>query len=182
MWSGQGGAAVAEGAVKKWYLVYTKPRQESVARMNLARQGYEAYLPLMRQTRRQRGRRRTLISPMFPRYLFVHLDRTTDNWGPIRSTLGVVSIVRFGQMAAEAPDALIALLRSREDNEGIQTLAPADFRSGSKVRITDGPFMGCEGIYLARSSRERVVVLLQLCGKPARTLLDSDYLEAVTGD
>lgn len=173
---------MAETAVKKWYLVYTKPRQESVARINLARQGYEIYLPLMRQTRRQRGRRRTLISPMFPRYLFVHLDRSTDNWGPIRSTLGVVSIVRFGQMTAAAPDSLIALLHSREDEEGIQTLTPAEFRPGSKVRITDGAFMGYEGVYLARSSRERVVVLLQLCGKPARTLLDADYLEAITRD
>ncbi len=171
---------MAEETVKKWYLVYTKPRQESVARTNLARQGYEAYLPLMRHTRRQRGRRRMLISPMFPRYLFVHLDRTTDNWGPIRSTLGVVTIVRFGQLPAEAPDDLVALLRSREDGEGIQTVVPAEFKVGSKVRITDGAFMGCEGIYLARSSRERVVVLLQLCGKPARTLLDSDYLEAIT--
>lgn len=174
--------AVAGEAVKKWYLVYTKPRQESVARTNLARQGYETYLPMMRQTRRQRGRRRTLISPMFPRYLFVHLDRTTDDWGPIRSTLGVVSVVRFGQLPAEAPDDLVTLLRSREDEEGIQTVTPAEPKAGSKVRITDGAFMGCEGVYLARGSRERVVVLLQLCGKPARTLLDADYLEVITRD
>ncbi len=173
---------MAQEAVKKWYLVYTKPRQESVARTNLARQGYEAYLPLMRQTRLQRGRRRTMISPMFPRYLFVHLDRTTDNWGPIRSTLGVVSIVRFGQLPAEAPDDLVALLRSREDEGGVQTVTPPEIKPGSKVRITDGAFIGCEGVYLVRSSKERVVVLLQLCGKPARTLLDADFLEAITGD
>lgn len=173
---------MSEAAAKKWYLVYTKPRQESVARTNLARQGYETYLPMMRQTRRQRGRRRTLISPMFPRYLFVHLDRTTDNWGPIRSTLGVVSIVRFGQMPAEAPKDLVTLLRSREDEEGVQTVTPSEIKPGSKVRITDGAFMGCEGVYLARSSRERVVVLLHLCGKSARTMLDADFLEAITRD
>lgn len=168
-------------AAKKWYLIYTKPRQESVARTNLLRQGYETYLPLMRQVRRRQGRRQTVIGPMFPRYLFVHLDQTTDNWGPIRSTLGVVSLVRFGQLPAEAPDALIGFLHSREDEQGVQTIAPEDFRPGGKVRITDGAFAGYEGVYLARNSRERVVVMLDLCGKSTRTMLNPDYLEPVSG-
>ncbi len=165
---------------KKWYLVYTKPRQERVARTNLGRQGYETYLPLMRKPLRRRGRRTTAVVPMFPRYLFIHLDQSTDNWGPIRSTLGVISIVRFGHEPARAPDELVTWLHAREDEQGIQVLPPEDIRPGARVRIADGAFAGYEGIYLARSSRERVIVLLQLCGRPARTVLDPDFLEVIT--
>jgi len=165
---------------RKWYLVYTKPRQERIARTNLNRQGYETYLPLMRKSARRGGRRVSHVAPLFPRYLFIHLDQGTDNWGPIRSTLGVVSLVRFGREPAHAPDRLLDYLRTREDAQGIQVLPPEDIRPGAKVRIADGAFAGYEGVYLARNSRERVVVLLHLCGKPARTLLDPDHLEVIT--
>lgn len=167
---------------KKWYLVYTKPRQERVARANLGRQGYETYLPLMRKVLRRRGRRTSAIIPMFPRYLFIHLDQGTDNWGPIRSTRGVVSIVRFGHEPARAPDELVGYLHTREDEQGIQLLPLEDIQPGAKVRIADGAFAGYEGIYLARSSRKRIIVLLQLCGRPARTALDPDFLEVITRD
>ena len=48
---------------------------------------------------------------MFPRYLFIQLDRENDNWMPIRSTIGVQNLVQFGGIAARVPDNLISDLR-----------------------------------------------------------------------
>jgi transcriptional antiterminator RfaH len=164
---------------KRWYLVYCKPRQEKTALLNLARQGYESYLPLMREPRRRHGRRVSVVAPMFPRYLFVHLDQTTDNWGPIRSTVGVASMVRFGQRATPIPDSLIDCLRGREDEEGIQNVMPEALKSGARVRILDGPFTGYEGIFQVRTGKERVVVLLDILGRQARASVDESALEPV---
>jgi len=61
----------------------------------------------------------------------------------------------------------------------VQTIAPEDFRPGGKARITDGAFAGYEGVYLARNSLERVVVMLDLCGKSTRTTLNPDFLQPV---
>ena len=162
---------------KRWYLVYTKPRQEAVAKTNLMRQHYETYLPLARALRRRQGRRITVVEPLFARYLFVHLDQRTDNWGPIRSTLGVVSIVRFGQTPAEVPDDLVAFLRAREDQDGIQVIPAEEYRRGARVRVTGGSLMGYEGIFLAKSGYDRAVVLLEIMGRLARTSLDPADLE-----
>jgi transcriptional antiterminator RfaH len=164
-------------AVRVWYLVYCKPRQESVARENLTRQGYETYLPCMRDVRRRQGKRVSLIAPMFPRYLFIHLNRETDNWAPIRSTLGVVSVVRFGRTAASVPDDLLVMLRSREDAQGIQILPVEEYKSGSRVRITQGGFAGYEGIFQAATGRDRVTVLLDVLGRKARATVDSASIE-----
>ena len=164
-------------ADQQWYLVYAKPRQETVARMNLERQAYTVYLPLVRQPRRHKGRMITIVAPMFPRYLFIQLDQQTDNWGPIRSTFGVVSIVRFGQAAAAVPNDLIALLRSREDESGIQILPAEQYRRGAKIRITDGGFAGYEGIFVAHSGRDRVTVLLQVLGRNTRARVDLGAIE-----
>ncbi|MDH3513966.1 MAG: transcription/translation regulatory transformer protein RfaH [Gammaproteobacteria bacterium] len=169
--------AADDTADRVWYLVYCKPRQESLARDNLVRQGYEIYLPFMRDVRRRRGRRVPLIAPMFPRYLFVHLNLRSDNWAPIRSTLGVVSIVRFGRIAARVPDDLIRMLRTREDAQGIQILPVEVYKPGSRVRITRGGFAGYEGIYQATSGRARVTVLLDVLGRKARATVDSGSIE-----
>ncbi|MHB8535693.1 MAG: transcription/translation regulatory transformer protein RfaH [Sulfuricaulis sp.] len=166
-----------EPTARSWYLVYCKPRQEDVARENLVRQGYETYLPLLHDIRRRQGRRVSVIAPMFPRYLFVHLSRQTDNWAPIRSTLGVVSIVRFGREAARVPDGLVTILRSREDAQGIQILPLDEYQPGSRVRITQGGFAGYEGIFQAASGRDRVTVLLDVLGRSARTTVDSASIE-----
>jgi len=164
-------------STKKWYLVYTKPRQERVARTNLGRQGYEIYLPLMRQSLRRRGRRTTSVVPMFPRYLFIHLDQSTDNWGPIRSTLGVISLVRFSHTPTPVPDNLILVLRAREGVDGILQVAHRPLRRGSKVRILDGSLAGYEGIFLATSGHDRVVILLDILGKRTRTAIDAVSIE-----
>jgi len=169
--------AINDPAARVWYLVYCKPRQESVARENLTRQGYETYLPFMRDVRRRQGKRVSLIAPMFPRYLFIHLNRETDNWAPVRSTLGVVSIVRFGRTAASVPDDLLSMLRSREDTQGIQILPVEEYKSGSRVRITQGGFAGYEGIFQAATGRDRVTVLLDVLGRKARATVDSASIE-----
>jgi len=166
-----------EPQAKSWYLVYTKPRQEEIALSNLARQGYSAYLPRCRHMRKRQGRSMPVIKPLFPRYLFIHLDTHTDNWGPIRSTLGVTSLVRFGQQPAPAPETLIAFLRSREGEDGLHVWAEPTYRTGDRVRVADGALEGYEGILLARTSRERVVVLLDILGKQIRTQLDVNRLE-----
>jgi transcriptional antiterminator RfaH len=154
---------------KSWYLVYTKPAQEKVALMNLERQGYQAYLPRLRQVRKRQGRQVEVIEPLFPRYLFIHLDTHTDNWGPIRSTLGVTSLVRFGKEPARVPESLIIFLKAKASEEGHHVLVKPNFMEGDRVRVADGAFQGYEGILLVRSSRERVVVLLDIAGRQIRT-------------
>ncbi|BAU48614.1 transcriptional regulator [Sulfurifustis variabilis] len=169
-------AGAAAGRAR-WYLVYTKPRGEATARVNLERQGYTAYLPLVRQPRRRLGRRVSIISPMFPRYLFVHLDTETDNWAPIRSTLGVVSVVRFGQRPAAVPDDLIENLRRREDEEGVQVLPAERYEAGARVRITSGSLAGYEAVFQATTGRDRVQVLLEVLGRYTRTVVELAAIE-----
>ncbi len=159
----------------KWYLVYTKPRQEPLAQQHLQRQGYPTYLPLARHPRRRRGRRTYITEAFFPRYLFIHLDSANDNWAPIRSTIGVSSLVRFGQQPAAVPDDLIAKLRARENPEGLQEIL-VDYRAGDHVRIHDGPMAGYEGIFIARNGEERVILLLDMMGKQARLQVDIDAI------
>jgi transcriptional antiterminator RfaH len=164
---------------KSWYLVYTKPRQEKVAAENLLRQKYEVYFPQLGIWRTRRGKRQHVIEPLFPRYLFIRLDSQTDNWAPIRSTIGVMSLVRFGIEPARVPDELIGYLLSRHNADGLHEWAQPKLTLGDRARVVGGPLAGYEGILIAKSSRERVVILMDLVGGQIRAKLNPDQIEPI---
>jgi len=163
---------------KSWFLVYTKPRQEKTAKTQLARQGYRVYLPMIERVRKRGAKRTAHIEPLFPRYLFIHLDTYTDDWGPIRSTVGVSALVRFGREPAQVPDALVELLRSRESGSGLHVWAEPALRAGQAVRVNEGAMRGYEGIFVAGSGKERVIVLLDILGRRVRASVEAGQLVA----
>lgn len=167
--------------MQAWYLLQTKSRQESLAKLNLERQGYTVYLPVIRAKRRKREKNSVKLAPMFPLYLFIRLQEGVDNWAAIRSTIGVSGLVRFGQIAARVPDGLIAGLKASEDDQGIQILPEPKFMPGDHVRVAEGVFQGYEAVVYAKSSSERVVVLLKVIQNHLKVELDSQALEPFSG-
>jgi transcriptional antiterminator RfaH len=160
-----------------WYLVHTKPRQESAAFTNLQNQGYDCYLPKIRIERIRRHLAAVTIEPMFPRYLFIrlHTGEHAKSWSPIRSTPGVSRLVRFGDRPAKVDDRLIELLQWREQSRPVEVL----FRRGDRVVITDGSFAGIEAIYQAPSAEHRALILLELLSQPVTMRIETGVLRKV---
>ena len=159
-----------------WYVVHTKPRHEQTASDNLLRQGYEVYLPHIKVIKRVRGRQQALHEPLFPRYLFLQPGNAALSIAPVRSTLGVSTIVRFGQvpalMRAETVQGIRAFEASR-NAVGDDQLSP--LQEGVRVRIVDGLLAGLEGL-ISGVSKQRVIVLLQLIGKDTRVSMSQHQL------
>ena len=158
-------------------MVQSKPQQEFVAMENLERQGYHVYLPRIALRRRKKGKLVNQVVPMFPRYLFIRLSSKTDNWGPIRSSIGVSGLIRFGLSPAKVPDVLIRDLVDREDEKGVHIKTDPSFEKGDKVRIVDGPFEGYEAIFKAGQANERVLVLLNIAEQYASVKIPDSSLE-----
>lgn len=159
-----------------WYLIHTKPRQESVALENLERQGYRCYLPMMRREKVARGKLKLVDEPLFPRYLFIWLESTLQSlsWTPIRSTRGVTRLVTFGKEPAKVPPVLIEGIRQQQD---ALAQAPARaFSPGDDVLIVDGPFAGIEAIYQESDGERRVMVLIELMNRQVKVPLEPHQL------
>ena len=163
--------------MKFWYLIQAKPKSESIAKENLERQGYEVYLPLILGRTKRRGKKIKSVQPMFPRYLFISLSDQTDDWGPIRSTLGVSNLVRFGLKAAKVPENLINGLKKNENSEGIQELRKKILSPGDKLLIVEGPFEGHEATLYSQSSDDRVIVLLKITENFVKVKLEQGLIE-----
>lgn len=159
------------GASLPWYVVHTKVRQEQTACDNLARQGFTVYLPRIKVLKRIRNRQQAQKEPLFPRYLFLQPGSVTHSIAPVRSTVGVTTIVRFGQdPAVMRPQTLKSIrdfeIRRNEARE--EDISP--FQPGERIRVAAGPLTGMEGL-ISDVSHERVVVLMQLLGQDTRVSL-----------
>lgn len=162
---------------REWRAVFCRSRQETRAEAHLERQGYQVYLPRIRTCRRKRAYYRECIEPMFPRYLFVALADYRDNWGPIRSTRGVVGLVVVGDQVPVVPRSVVDGLIRRHDDRGIIDLsAVTEFRKGDPVEITGGPFAGLTAYFNTECSERRVSVLLELLNSPRQVELDRDFV------
>lgn len=156
---------------RKWYAVHTKPRQELLALQNLENQKYRCFLPRIQVKRIRRGKSQPVIEPFFTSYLFIQLVLEQTNIAPIRSTLGVTGLVRFGGYIPPVNDALVESLIARADANSILPSPepePAEFAPGQQVWIQEGPLAGCEAIFQARNGQERALLLIQILGDSTR--------------
>lgn len=165
---------------KSWYLIYSKPNQELSAKMNLERQGYEVYLPMI-HAKKKSSTNSTRLKAMFPRYLFIRLTKNVDNWSSIRSTIGVSHIVKFGLELAKVPLGLVNTLQKNADDDGNFEMRQTQFKPGDRIRIAEGCMEGYEGIMLARTSKERLMLLLNSLDSSIRKFeISDDQLELIS--
>jgi transcriptional antiterminator RfaH len=162
-----------------WYAAYTQPHGEARAVAHLERQGYTLYLPRYRRWVRHARQRAMVLRPLFPRYLFVGVDRLVQRRRPIRSTAGVIGLVMSGDEPVAVAPEVIEALRQRESEGMFDLLSPTQrLRVGSQVRVTQGPFEDLVGRLLGVAEHERVYILLDLLGRAVRAEVPAMAVEA----
>jgi transcriptional antiterminator RfaH len=163
----------------RWYVAHTHPHAEAKATAHLNRQGFEIYFPRYLKRRRHARRIETVAAPLFPRYLFVAVDLSAQRWRSIYSTVGVTRLVSGGDDPTAVPVGVVEALKSREDVSGFIKLDHRPpFRAGDKVRVLDGAFTSCLGLFEGMAERERIAILLDLLGRKVRVVLDADLVAA----
>lgn len=143
----------------RWFALYTASRHEKSVAQHLIQREIEFYLPLYKSERRwSDGSRVTLDLPLFPGYLFIHIQR-----GERSRALGVPGAVAVvggtGGEPAWLPDATIDALRSGLDARPVQP-HPL-LTAGQRVRIRSGALSGFEGIVVRNKGSFRVVLTVE---------------------
>ena len=156
---------------RRWYVVRTKPKQEARADANLRAWGLETlalriWEPPCSRTRRAHAGE---MAPLFPGYLFVRFEAETLVT-KVRLTRGVHSVVGLGESATPIDDAVVSLLRSRAQEDGLVRLAEP--KCGDVVEIIDGPLRSLAGIFERDiKGQARVLILLTSLGYPLHVQL-----------
>ena len=151
-------------------MLRSKPRQELIAQVNLTQQNYTVYYP--------QAQIEAKIVSLFPGYMFVQLDKELDNFFPIRSTKGVLNLIRFGMEYAIVPDEVIQLIQSEQQQTTDKIIDLSKFHAGDKVKVTQGALQTQNAIFAEYDGDKRVIVLLSFLGKQQKIKLNYKQIEA----
>ncbi len=149
-----------------WYALITKSKEELRAVEHLQAQGFCCFLPQIQTEKLSSGRVSSSLEPLFPRYMFIHLDDATDNFYSVRSTRGVSDFVRFGSLPAKVAPELIDEIRNRCRSQAVRDARLP--QENDAVELLEGPFRGLQAIFQCRDGEQRSIILLNLMQQQVR--------------
>jgi transcription antitermination factor NusG len=164
---------------RRWFAVYTNSRHEKTVAQHLIHREIEHFLPLYQSQRKwNNGLKVTLDLPLFPGYLFVHIDR--NERARVLNVPGALALVGgTGREPAPLPDQAIDGLRVGLQQRHIE---PHPLLTvGQRARILSGAMVGMEGVVLRRKNSCRVILTLEHIQRSIAVDVDENDLEPVAG-
>ena len=144
-----------------WYLLYTRPNREKKISEQLSLRKVDHYLPTLNATRTYCDRVKVISLPLFPSYIFIHLDCINEYFESLNID-GVLNFVKFGGEVARVPDIVVeGLKRVVEHGEDIE-VSFSEFRKGQPLTLSEGPLAGLQCEMVEYDSKERILVRINL--------------------
>ena len=162
-----------------WFVAHTQPLKELIAKQHLLEQGFEVYLPRFKKIRKHARKVEEILTPLFPRYIFVGMDLEVARWRSVNSTRGIAYLLTRDDYPAMLPTQVIRTLKSQEIIEGIVPVNSLNaFIKGDKVRVTDGAFKDQTAVFQGFDDKQRVQLLLGFMGREMQVSLPEYAVEA----
>jgi transcriptional antiterminator RfaH len=143
------------------------------AQAHLKNQRFRTFLPKRHKSIRHARRLRTIEAAFFPRYLFVVLDLTSQQWRRVNGTVGVSSLVMQGDQPQAVPRGIVEALVATADAGGILQLGER-LTMGGPVRLMAGAFAELLAILESVDDAGRVRVLLDILGRKVSIATNSN--------
>lgn len=150
-------AAITDATVERWFAVHTHARHEKVVAQEARDQGITVYLPVVKQVRQWSDRRKVIESPLFGCYVFVRITPDSQQRLKVLRINGVLRFVGLHGYGIPIPDEQIQTVRLLVD-EQLPVCSHPFLKIGQRVRIRSGALRGIEGILVARSGEQTLIV------------------------
>ena len=157
-----------------WYVAYTRANHERQVADQLAERGVENFLPQYESVHRWKDRKMRLQRPLFPGYVFVHLELKSRL--KVLQVPGVACLVGFGGKPASVPDEDLERIRGYL-NKGLRAEPHPYLTVGRLVRLKSGPLAGAQGILLRRKGNFRLVLSIELIRRAVAVDVDAVDVE-----
>jgi transcription antitermination factor NusG len=159
---------------KKWYVIHTKPKNEKKVFEQIVKKEIEVYLPLVQTIRYWSDRKKKLLIPLFPGYVFVNTNEE-ERKKAISNTYGAMRYVMYQRRPAIISDFEIKNIKlSLQAPEKIK-IEEKQMTEGDLVEITEGIFRGLTGyISEIRGHYKLIVNIIELNSTFSVQLSSSD--------
>lgn len=157
----------------RWYAIWVMSNAEFVVEEALRGYGIEAFLPTWSEVTQWKDRKKTILRPLFPGYLFARCEDS-----PRREILRIAGVIEIlpSSLNPQPVDAADLENVRRMLAAGLPT-APCAYITGDAVLIDSGPLAGVKGIVQRSKNGTRVVVKIELLRRAVS--VEVDYRDLV---
>src|SRR5690349_2844110 len=157
-----------------WWIGHTKARAEKAFAWDLMRKGIAHFLPMAERVRMYDGRKRRMMIPLFPSYVFFSGD-VESRYNALQTDrlANVIPVKEQGRLVSELVSIERAICGGTE-LELYQSLPV-----GQLCRVTSGPLAGLEGTVFRRDDITKFVVQVTVIGQGVSLNVDPDLLIAI---
>lgn len=161
----------------KWYALHTRSRFEQKVYDGIYGKSIEVFLPKIQVMSRRKDRRKKILVPLIPGYVFVHTDLNPEEYLSILKTVGVVRMIGIKGTPVPANDDEIASLMILDGTD--RTVQNRSYiNKGDRIMIMDGPLRGLTGFYLHHKEKsDKVVVSVELLNRSMEVDIEGWALE-----
>lgn len=160
-----------------WFALYTKPRHEFKAEIQLNAAGIENYLPVISKIKQWSDRKKKVLEPLLRGYIFIHAFERERIIALEQNSI-VRCICEHGR-PARIPDFQILNLQ-RFILEEREYIIHDGIIKGAKVRIKEGPFKDVEGVIVNEPNKKSIAVSIDLLNRTVIThFTDENILEVI---
>ena len=147
-----------ESIISKWYAIHTRSHFEQKVFDGLSGKSIEAFLPKIQVMSRRKDRRKKILVPLLPGYVFVKTDLQATEHLQILKTPGIVRLIGFKGKPVPANEAEISSLMVLDGTD--KTVQNREYiRKGDRVMIMDGPLKGLVGFFVHHTGKKNKVVV-----------------------
>ncbi len=168
----------ASCASPSWYAIQTWPQYEKKVATELHRKDIEIFLPLQCSKRKWSDRLALIQAPLFPSYVFVRIDESSNARIRVLRTNGVTGFVGIRGRGVSIPQSEIQSVRLLLGS-GIAFQHHSRLTVGKRVRIRGGSLDGVEGTLLEKKSDLSLLVSVQIIQRSLALRVAGYSVEAI---
>jgi len=158
-----------------WFVLHVRVNQEKKTAQRLISAEVEHFLPCYQSLRQWKDRRVTLEMPLFPGYVFVHMD-LSDRMRVLTLPNVVGLVGSRNTPSIVSPEEIDRIKRGVEFGNAAPHSA---FVVGQRVLITNGALQGMSGCLLRSGNNTRVVIAIDSIARSFAVDVDISCLKPI---
>jgi transcription antitermination factor NusG len=156
----------------RWFACHTKPRCEKKFAALLTVEKFSHYLPLVPSVRHYHDQTKRFTKPLFPGYVFTEIPPETKSRVYQQDLLVRAIWIDDQPGFMRQIDAVKTLVAS-----GLELTLHPLLKKGTRVKVTDGPLYGIEGIVDDPANPKGVIIAIDVLQQGLLVRMPMEHLE-----
>ncbi len=159
-----------------WHVLYTRPRWERKVYNTLRACSIDAFLPEVKQDRQWSDRKKAVLMPLFPSYVFFSVNSSSHLVDVLR-TNGVIKLIKNDKNPAKVSQEEIDLIKEMISDKDVKEIKCEGWKinRGEIKTIQNGPLMGYDCEILDVRNPSKIYVRINSLYSGVTAVLPTSY-------